>query len=160
MASEVYQTVENCSTCPRSRERTNCKRHLKLFPASRPLEFVAMGIFGPLPRAKNRNGLIINRTSRYSKTTREISTSKTTARHVSAVFLDHCIVPYGIPDNLLTDNGPRFVNGVFFPALCGFFPLKHLTTTAYYPQTSAQVERYKKTIVGSLRHQVAKHQDS
>lgn len=42
--------------------------------------------------------------------------------------------------------------------LCTFLGVKYLTTTAYHPQISGQVEQYDKTIVPSLCYYVAEHQ--
>lgn len=36
--------------------------------------------------------------------------------------------------------------------LCVRFALKHMTKTAYQPQTNEHVERYNETIVARLRH--------
>jgi hypothetical protein len=51
MYKEVEETVRLCTVCAKNRV-TERKRtsFLKLFPASGPLEFVAMDILGPLPK--------------------------------------------------------------------------------------------------------------
>lgn len=146
MVNGVYQELRNSATCARNCERTKRKRHFKLLHAFGLLKFVVMDILGPLPWTKKENEFIVVMTYRCSKIKRAIPTSKTTATNVANVFLDQCIVPYGIPDYSLADNGPEFVSK-FLATLCTFLGLKNLTTTAYHPQTSGQVEWYTKTIV-------------
>jgi transposase InsO family protein len=65
---------------------------------------------------------------------------------------------YGLPDSLLTDNGPQFTAKVF-QAVCSELGIRKIFTTAYHPQTNGQVERYNRTILAYLRVYVSKRQD-
>lgn len=69
MTSEVYTTVGDCRICLINRAGLKKERHLKRFPASEPLEFVAMDILSPLPKKTNGNGspFIVLITDRYKK---------------------------------------------------------------------------------------------
>lgn len=67
------------------------------------------------------------------------------------IFIGHCIIPYGIPMYLRTDNGPQFV-GKCFTTLCETLGAKQFTNTTYHPQINSQKERYNKTIVSQIRH--------
>lgn len=67
---------------------------------------------------------------------------KTTASHVEDAFGDNWIIPFGIPNFLLSYNGPNFVSR-FFASIWGFLRLKHLTKSTYYRQTNGQTERFK-----------------
>jgi len=96
-------------------------------------------------------------TDRYSKLTRAIPVASITAPHVASIFVDHWVIPYGIPEQILSDNGKQFVSK-FFAALCAFLGAKLTTTTAYHPQCNGQTERYNKTIIARLRHYVDEHQ--
>lgn len=52
-------------------------------------------------------------TEQYSMMTRTVLTSKTTSTHVANAFLNHLIIPYGIPIHLLVDNRPQFCDYFF-----------------------------------------------
>lgn len=58
-ASVVYQTVSICVTWACSRKRLTRKQHLRLLPASGPLEYISMKILGLLPLTNNENLFII-----------------------------------------------------------------------------------------------------
>lgn len=73
------------------------------------MEFVAKDILGPLSKTKSGNKYKEVMTDRYSKLTRVIPTKRKTATDVVLIFVDHWVIPYGIPRWLLTDNGPKFV---------------------------------------------------
>jgi transposase InsO family protein len=47
----------------------------------------------------------------------------------------------------------------FLQAVCAEIGIKQLFTTAYHPQANGQVERYNRTLIGTLRGYVSKRQD-
>lgn len=55
------------------------------------------------------------------------------------------------------DKGMQF-KSKFFKTLWTFSDTKHPTTTAYYAQSTMQVERLNKTKISWLHHYVTKHQ--
>lgn len=158
MENDVHATVAQCASCARNGSQYRRKPPLQLFPSCGPLEFVAMDILRRLPRTKKRNQYAIEM-SDSSKLTRAVPTAKTSATQVANIILEHWIVPFDIPSYVLPDHGPQFVSK-FFATICGFLDVRHLTTTAYHPQTNGQVERFNKTIVTRLRHYLADHQRS
>lgn len=54
MANKVYTTLRDCGECLQNKPSEKRLRHLDLFSASRALEFVSVGIYGP--RLKTSNG--------------------------------------------------------------------------------------------------------
>ena len=52
---------------------------------------------------------------------------------------------YGIPNELVTDNGPQFSSADFilFSKSCGF---NHVTSTSHYPQSNGKAENDVKTV--------------
>lgn len=92
---------------------------------------------------------------RYSKLTRAISTTKDSATHIANIFPDHWNVLY-VPDKLLADNVPQFVDKCFV-TLRKLLTLKRLTDIANHPQNNGQAKGYNKKIVARLPHYVAKH---
>lgn len=111
------------------------------------LRFVAIDILGPstkkLPGIQN----MVNMTAiRYTKLTCATPTAKIISQYLETVLLDNWILPYGIPNYVLTDNGPQFVSK-YFMTLCLFLGFKKLTNTAYHRQTNGQVERYNSMLI-------------
>lgn len=76
-------------------------------------------------------------TNRYSNLTRAIPLAKMAANTVAREFLGHWIMPYGILNLVLTENGPQFTVK-FLAGLYGFLGFKNLTTKFYYPQANGQ----------------------
>lgn len=139
---------------------SNRYRHahrIKLFPATGPLEFVAMDIKESLSKTTKDIQYILVKIDRCSKLTRAISTSKKTFSYMKNAFLDLWIVLFGIHANLWMDIGPQLLRK-FFSSISGYQRLKRLATTAYYLQTNIKAKRYKRIIVERLRKYVKHHQ--
>ena len=66
MVNYVYATVRGCLSCTRTRG-TTFKHHkpLKLFLAAGPMEFLAMGILGFLPKTVHGNVYVLVITDRF-----------------------------------------------------------------------------------------------
>lgn len=83
--------------------------------------------------------------------------SKTTPLYIGSVMLNHWFIPYGIPNTILSGNGPQFVAD-FWKTVCYILFIRRKKTTPYHRQTNGQAESYNRTITKSLRHYVSEHQ--
>lgn len=73
------------------------KNHpLQTIPESGRLDFVAMYILGPRPKALDANKVALVVTDSYSKLARALPTSNMSAPHVASFFMDNYTIPYGI----------------------------------------------------------------
>ena len=159
LAADVAATVPGCWTC--AMNLVKLRKHLnrlKLFPASRPLESLAIAILGPLPKTKAGKRFLLVVTDRFTKLTQIVALCTITAYTVALAFCDAWILKYGVPRTLLSDNRPQF-NAKFFHSTCRVLGITDLFTSAYHAQTNGQVERYNGTIAAMLRNYVGKHQD-
>lgn len=73
------------------------------------------------------------------------------------VFVNNWVIPYGMQIYLLRNNGLQLISK-FFADETACLGIKPLTTTAYQPDTSVQVEIFNGTIVAGLSHYDAQHQ--
>ena len=76
-----------------------------------------MDLIGPLKKTRTGKRFIFVITDRYSKLTRAVSMSTTTAPDIAAAFLNNWGFVYGVPNTILTDNGPQFI-AEFFECIC------------------------------------------
>jgi len=157
MTNDVFQTAKDCRLCAEARgTRYKTQKPMKLFTATKPLDFIAMDLLGPFQPTKNGSTDILVITDRFSKLAQVTPLTSTTAPAVANAFIDNWVIPYGLPVSMLTDNGPQFV-AKFFEAVCLTLGLKHVTTTAYHPQTNGQTERYNQTLATRLRIFTGRH---
>ena len=154
MSIEIYNTVKQCEPCAKESIRLRkIAAKLKLFPATFPLESVALDYIGPLPKSYRGNNHLLVITDRYTKLTRTVPLKNPSAKTTARAFCDFWAFVYGPPVTLLSDNGGHFV-AKFFQDVCLTMGVKNLYTTAYHPRTNGQTERFNRTILSALRHYV------
>ena len=152
MAADIREVSKQCHAC--CAERVKLRQHaapMKLFPASGPLEFVAIDILGPLkPAAQDGSKFVLVMTDRFSKLTRALPLRSITALKVAKAFVQHWICSYGPPQYILSDNGSQFTSKLFL-FVCAQLGIKNVFTATYHPQTNGQAERFNRTILAGIR---------
>lgn len=113
------------------------------FPSKRPLEVIVTNIHGTLPCTANGSQYMDVMTDRYSELMRALPTGKTSSAYAANVFFESWTVTYGIPAYVLLGNEAQFPSRSF-ATLCTMLGVRHLTTTAFHPQSSEQVETVQK----------------
>ena len=83
--------------------------------------------------------------TRYPKAVLLMSVTST---DVSEALLE-VICRQGVPEVILTDQGPQFV-GSLVPALCAGLGINNIKTTPYHPQGNGAVERLHQTLCPTL----------
>jgi len=158
MVVDVYKHVEQCPAC--AKNRPSERRHttvMKLFYADEPFSELAMDLLGPLPTSRGGHKHVMVICDRFTKLTRVILLREATALTVASAFIDTWVAAYGIPDTVLTDNGPQFAS-VYYQGILGLLGIASNYTSPYHPQTDGQVERDNRTLVRQLCCYVAEHQ--
>jgi len=81
---------------------------MRLFPATEPFAALAIDLLGPLPRTPEGYEYILIICDRFTKVTRAVPPKDISALDDLSAFLDTWVVIYGIPDSVLSDDGPQF----------------------------------------------------
>lgn len=76
-----------------------------------------------------------------------------TASIISDCLLNNVIFRYGVPHNLVSDNGPQFISSIF-KDFCDRLSIKHILTTPYHPQSNL-TERVNRNIGRMIASYVA-----
>lgn len=90
---------------PLHRYKIQTSEIAKTFPLAGHSEFVFINILGQLPRIKTGNKFKVAITDKYSKLTRAIPTLKIISAQVGHVVSHDWVIPYSIPDLMLSDDG-------------------------------------------------------
>jgi hypothetical protein len=156
---DVTRLVNTCHHCIQESTRLKKRKQgVTLFPASEPLEFVAIDLLGPLPKSPRGNQFLMVMCDRFSKLVRTVPLRSINSLAVAQAFCSRWVFVYGMPQKLLSDNGGQF-NSKFFQACCIELGIKQVFATAYHPQFNGQVERFNRTILSQLRAYVGEHQN-
>jgi hypothetical protein len=73
-----------------------------------------------------------------------------TSEKVTEAFVRNVILVYGIPSQIVTDQGTNFMSEVF-KRICKLLKIEKICTTAYHPQSNGALERTHKTLTNYLR---------
>jgi transposase InsO family protein len=154
--SSVYRClVRHRLISPRQRRRK--RSDYRRWERSRPMELWQMDVMGGVRLAGGRELKVvtgIDDHSRFCVCTH--LTPRATARPVCEAFLA-AMVRYGVPEQVLTDNGKVFTarfglghGEVLFDRLCREHGVRHLLTAPRSPTTTGKVERFHKTLRAEL----------
>ena len=75
----------------------------------------------------------------------EAVTMKSTTSEKTITVLREMFSRYGLPEQLVSDNGPQFVS-VEFETFCKSNGIKHLRSPPYHPASNGQAERFVQTL--------------
>ena len=111
---------------------------------SRPWQTLHADLCGPFPTGESL--VMVDTCSRWP----EVHILKSTTSTVIIKRMKTTFATHGIPEEIVTDNGPQFISTEFTSYLssCG---IKHRRVTAYWPQANSEVERFNRTIEKAIR---------
>lgn len=66
---------------------------------------------------------------------------KASKERVAEAIYHHIVLPYGVPDEILSDRGANFV-APFVASFLRLLNIKQLKTSAYHPRTNGKTERF------------------
>lgn len=158
MVAHVYAWVAKCPGCAKNRlqerRHTSLMRH---FPATESFSGLAMDLLGPFLETDRGHNVILVMSDRFTKLTRALPLRETIALVVASTFVDYGVSAYGVPDTVLTKNGPQFAS-LFFQGVMGMLGIIPNYTTPYHRQTNRRVAWFSRTLVRQLRSYVSDHQ--
>jgi hypothetical protein len=138
MSARIEEMVSSCSVCAEHSRANHKEPMIPVEIPDRPWSKIGADIF----EWRKHHYLI---TVDYFSKWPEISNlNNLSAKHVIEM-LKCQIAKYGIPDEIITDNGPQFACAEF-AQFAKEYEFKHSTSSPYYPQANGQAERAVQTI--------------
>ena len=122
-----------------------------------PWERVSVDITGPHPVSKHGNKFILTAIDNYTKWAEAWPIRQHEATTVARILADQWFARFGIPVQLLSDQGAEF-EGTLMKELCRVLEIDKLRTTAYKASTNGAIERFHRTLNSMLGKVVATHQ--
>ena len=138
MSARIEETVAACALCA-EHWRANAKE--PLIPVEipeRPWAKVGADLF----EFNNQHYLLI--VDYFSKWPEISKLDNLSAKNVIS-YMKSQISRYGIPDELISDNGPQFACEEFAQFMKDY-DIKHTTSSPYHPQANGQAERTVQTV--------------
>ncbi|XP_014676542.1 PREDICTED: sec1 family domain-containing protein 2-like [Priapulus caudatus] len=138
MSQQIQETVEKCTVCAKYKT-DNAKEPLMPHTVpDRPWSKVGVDLF-------TCNGddyiVVVDYYSKFSEVMQlRDQTSTTVINKLKSVFARH-----GIPDTLMSDNGPQLTSSEFLK-FAATWDFRHITSSPRFPQSNGQAENAVKTM--------------
>jgi hypothetical protein len=140
MNRQIKEYVRDCVVCMRTKpHKIPVQSHMQSIQASSKGELVSCDLYGPLPRGPQGQKYLLTVLDCYSRLFQayclRAASSETIIRCLESQYFQHL----GVPDCILTDNGPQFTSKKFSDFLARYnVKLRHCTP--FHP-SSSPVER-------------------
>jgi transposase InsO family protein len=150
MNNDIEHYVRHCAPCA-----VSGKSLPPVTPPLQPIEFppspwhtVAIDIFGEVTWAPAHQRFIIVLVDRHTKWP-EVAVCGTVTSTSVTNFLTDLFCRHGLPDNLISDNGPQFCSAEFKNFLSSL-GVHHSKTAVYNPSANGAVGRFNKVLKEGL----------
>ena len=143
ISKDIKELISNCSTCIKYAKQQPKERLLQYNLPSFPWQRLGSDLF-------HYNGcqylLVADYFSKFP-VIRKLSTTTTSAiiHHLRSILAEH-----GIPEELVTDNGPQYSSHEF-KKFCSEWGITHTTSSPLYPQSNGFSERMVQTVKNLLK---------
>ena len=148
LRQDVCKWARECLPCQRAKVQKHTVPPIADFaiPAKR-FQHVHMDLVSMPP--SNGHNHLLTIVDRFSRWPTAIPIPDINAETVIDQFAHGWIASYGVPEVVTTDRGSQFTSAIFTQLLKNW-GIKHVTTTAYHPESNGMVERLHRRLKESL----------
>ncbi|CAM4939939.1 unnamed protein product [Rotaria socialis] len=151
MYKDIKQHILSCIHCRKIKpSRRKPDGHLvSIEPPRGVWERIAMDYVGPVPESASGNKYFLVLTDLFSKFIVTKAVPDNTSTTAAKFLLYDVFMIYGVPLEILTDNGQHFSSSLY-ESLLTLTGCCHIKTTPYNPQANGQFERHNATLLPNL----------
>ncbi|CAF1321713.1 unnamed protein product [Adineta steineri] len=151
MYKDIVRHISSCINCRKNKpSRRKPDGHLHTIEPPRSIwERLAMDYVGPVPQSKSGNKYFLVLTDLFSKFVITKAVGDNTSTTAAKFLLYDVFMIYGVPLEIITDNGQHFCSSLY-ESLLKLTQCCHVKTTPYNPQANGQCERHNATLVPNL----------
>jgi len=161
LSRDIHKYVNSCVACQAN--KTSCLPTLTALhshtPPSQPWDVISVDLIGPLSNS-NGHDAILNIMDHFSTMVIAVPTSiSLLSPQLAHIYKEKVFPFFGVPRKIVSDWGPQFVSE-FTHNICLILSIEQNLSTAYHPETNAQVEQMNHEVAQYLRMYVNYHQDN
>lgn len=147
----VRSIVQECATCQfRSRPQRNRYEPNRPIPTpAQPFHMVGCDAVGPIKQPNKADKYILVAIDYLTRWPMAAVVDHIDEKTTAEFLFNHIVMQYGVPSYLLTDRGSNF-KAFYVEEFLKGLGCRHLTTTAYRPQTNGMCERLNQTLVQTI----------
>ena len=150
MWDQLKSYVRTCVGCQKAARQDKARAPLQPLPCvSEPFQKVAFDLVGPLPRTTSGRKYLLTAMCLYTKFPEAIPLKRVDNLSVLEAMME-IFSRYGIPKELLTDQGSVFTSHLT-RHMCKTFEIHKIQTSPYHPQSDGALERWHACLKGMLK---------
>lgn len=154
----VAKWCNECQICQtRKGPAIKQKAPMKQYIVGAPLERVAIDIAGPFPETALGNKYILSMSDYFTRWVELCPMPNQEAVTVAQSFVSTFVSRYGVPRQIITDQGRQFESALF-QELCHLLDIDKTRTSAFHPQSNGLIERFNRTMEDMISKYVATDQ--
>ena len=127
------------------------------FRVGEPMERWGIDLTGPHPTSAGGHKYILTAIDYFSRWTEAFPIRNQEAATVAKVLVEQVFVRFGVPLQILSDQGPNFESGLF-QEMCRLLGIDKVRTSPYQPRTNGMIERWHRTLNSMLGKVVSEGQ--
>jgi len=150
-AADVALWCRNCQDCARGKVTVQEKTEPAQIPVpAARFSHVHVDLVGPLPPSKEGYTHVLTVVDRSTRWPEVYPVRDLTATECADTFTAGWVACFGVPHTITSDRGTQFTSAVW-QSMCNTLGVRHVTTTAYHPQSNGMVERFHRQLKDALR---------
>ncbi len=155
---QIEQFVKDCEACVLSEKSIKpVSPPAQSIPwPEKPWQQIQIDIFGAVQVAPHNKRFLVVVHDLHSKWPEIAATGSVTSASVIDILIN-LFTRWGLPEVLISDNGPQFVSHEFEQFLCSL-GIEHRRTSRYNPQSNGGIERFNRVIKEGLKANMAEGQ--
>ncbi|XP_060960838.1 uncharacterized protein LOC133031370 [Cannabis sativa] len=156
MRADSYNFVQQCNKCQRFAQISHLPPE-KLHSSLTPWPFMRWGmdIVGKMQTAPGQRVFMLALTDYFTKWVEAEAFAQVRDREVKNFIWKNTICRFGIPKEIVTDNGSQLISQDF-QIFCAEWRIQLSFSTPQYPQANGQADSTNKTIVNTLKKRLEK----
>jgi hypothetical protein len=150
MEKDIIEHLKTCDKCQITKVGETAPEFLSPLPQCTELnQRVHADLFGPLKTTSGDKKIILCLTDAFTKYIKLVMIPNKEAFTVATAILNCWICRFGLPLEIVTDQGKEFTNQMA-SQLFKTLDIRHSTTSSYHPQCNNQADVCNKTIAKYL----------
>ncbi|GKV35898.1 hypothetical protein SLEP1_g44100 [Rubroshorea leprosula] len=154
MVEDAQSYVRKCLTCQFNADDIHMPGEM-LSSLTSPWPFAQWGVdlLGPFIKGKGGCTFLVVAVDYFTKWIEAKSLSTTTERKIEEFLFNSILCRFGIPKQIIADNGPQFRAAVL-RSFCNDYGIELALTSVYTPQSNGQAESANKIVLRGLKTRV------
>ena len=138
VSADVRRLCQECRPCQRSKVTRHTRAPLQDLPLPRHrFQVLNLDLVGPLPTSEGHTYLLTV-IDRYSRWVEALPLTDITAATCASAFLRGWIARFGVPAQVITDQGRQFTSNLWREVLA-ILGISPVLTTSYHPQSNGMI---------------------